>query len=307
MYLTRDASWWLTVVCSVLAAGFLVRIFIIFHDCGHGSFFASRRANDAVGFIAGVVTFTPYYHWRAEHAAHHAASGNLDRRDSGGDIWTMTVQEFIDAPRHRRIAYRVARNPFVLFVLAPLFVFVIKHRFCYAWADRRERHGVWLTNVAILAVALGLSLSFGVIAYLCIQLTVLWVSGAAGLWLFYVQHQFEGVYWERSDKWERTAAALDGGSYYQLPAVLQWFSGNIGFHHLHHLSSRIPNYYLQKCHESDACFRGIQPITLYSALQSLTYRLWDEDSHELVGYARLRELATKRQALGGRHVESSPI
>ncbi len=296
LYLTRGESLWLNIPLCCFAAAFLVRIFIIFHDCGHGSFLRSRRANDLVGFVTGVLTFTPYHHWRAEHAAHHAASGSLDRRDSGGDIWTMTVQEFLDAPRETRIAYRVARNPFVLFVIAPLFVFVIKHRFAYSWAAPRERQSVWLTNVAILGVALVLSFIFGFAAYLRIQLTVLLVSGAVGLWLFYVQHQFEGVYWERADKWERTAAALQGGSYYKLPAVLQWFTGNIGFHHLHHLSSRIPNYHLQACHESDERFRRIKPITLVSGLKSLAYRLWDEESGELVGYARMRELIRQRQS-----------
>jgi omega-6 fatty acid desaturase (delta-12 desaturase) len=299
MYLTRDAPLWLNTLLSVCAAAFLVRIFIIFHDCGHGSFLASRRANDVVGFVAGIFTFTPYYHWRAEHAAHHAASGCLDRRESGGDIWTMTVREFLEAPRKTRIAYRLARNPFVLFVIAPLFVFVIKHRFSYAWADRRELHSVWLTNLAILCTALLLSSIFGFAAYLRIQMTVLFASGAAGLWLFYVQHQFEGVYWERTDKWDRTAAALQGGSYYKLPAILQWFSGNIGFHHIHHLSPRIPNYHLQKCHEGSELFRRIKPITLVSALKSLDYRLWDEERRALVGYPGIRSSARKCPAPTG--------
>jgi omega-6 fatty acid desaturase (delta-12 desaturase) len=295
MYLTRHQSLWLSSALTLVAAGFLVRVFIIFHDCGHGSFLKSRRANDIIGFMAGVLTFTPYYHWRAEHAAHHAASGSLDRRDSGGDIWTMTMREFLEAPRERRIAYRMARNPFVLFVLAPLFVFVIKHRFSYAWTERRALHGVWLTNLAILCVALVLSLVFGFTAYLRIQLSVLLVAGSVGLWLFYVQHQFQGVYWERADQWDRTAAALKGSSYYKLPSILQWFSGNIGFHHIHHLSPRIPNYHLQKCHESNSTFRRIKPITLMSGLKSLAYRLWDEEGRELVGYARMRQLVKERQ------------
>jgi len=296
MYLTRDASLWLNIPLGLFAAGFLVRIFIIFHDCGHGSFLKSRRSNDILGFVTGVLCFTPYHLWRAQHAAHHAAAGSLDGRDSGGDIWTMTVQEFLLAPRRTRIAYRMARNPFVLFVLAPLFVFAIKHRFAYSWADRRELHGVWLTNAAILCLALLLGWVFGFAAYLRIQLTVLAAAGTAGLWLFYVQHQFAGVYWERADKWDRTAAALQGSSYYKLPGVLQWFSGNIGFHHIHHLSPRIPNYYLQRCHESDERFLRIEPITLLSGLKSLAYRLWDEEGGELVGYARMRQLTRQRQA-----------
>ncbi len=230
---------------AILAGGFLVRIFIIFHDCGHGSFFQSRRANDILGFVTGVLTFTPYYHWRWQHALHHASSGDLDRRGMG-DVWTLTLREYLEASRWKRFAYRVARNPLVLFTLGPLFLLMV-HRFCSPNAGRRERNSVHLTNLALLAVAIGLSLLFGVKAYLLLQLGVLLAAGIAGVWLFYVQHQFEGVYWERSQEWDYATAALQGSSFYKLPKVLQWFSGNIGFHHIHHLSPRIPNYHLEKC------------------------------------------------------------
>ena len=201
---------------AILAGAFLVRVFIIFHDCGHGSFFKSRKANDILGFITGVLTFTPYHHWRWEHAAHHATSGDLDRRGMG-DIWTLTVQEYLESSRWKRFAYRLARNPVVLFVLAPLFLFLVKHRFPKARASRRERHSVYWTNLAILGMAAGLSWVFGLKAYLLIQLIVLVVAGSAGFWLFYVQHQFEGVYWERGDEWDYTTAALQGSSFYKLP------------------------------------------------------------------------------------------
>jgi omega-6 fatty acid desaturase (delta-12 desaturase) len=298
MYLTREVSLWLTIPLAVLAGAFLVRVFIIFHDCGHGSYFKSRRANDIVGFIAGVLTFTPYYHWRWEHAIHHGSAGQLDKRGTG-DVWTMTVQEYLESSRWRRFAYQLARNPLVLFVFAPLFLFVVRQRFASSGADRRERHSVWLMNLAIFGVAALLSWAFGIAAYLLIQLTAMLVAGAAGVWLFYVQHQFEDVYWERGDNWNYTAAALQGSSFYKLPRVLQWFSGNIGFHHIHHLSPRIPNYNLQRCHESDPLFQQVKPITLASSLKSLAFRLWDEPGKKLVGYARMRQLRKEQQSRTG--------
>ncbi len=283
MYVTRGVSIWLTGALALLAAGFLVRVFIIFHDCGHGSFFSSRRANDNLGFILGVLSFTPYFHWRWEHALHHATSGDLDRRGTG-DVWTMTVQEYLEASRWKRFGYRLMRNPFILFVLAPLYVFLIKQRIPSAKAARRERNSVYATNLAILAVATGLTFLFGFKTYVLIQLVIMMASGAAGLWLFYVQHQFEGVYWERGDDWDYCTAALKGSSFYKLPKVLQWFSGNIGFHHIHHLSPRIPNYHLEKCHKAEPLFQTVKPVTLFGSLKSLTFRLWDEQRRKLVGF-----------------------
>ena len=289
MYFCRSVSWWLIPPLAVLAGGFLVRVFIIFHDCGHGSFFKSPRANDAVGFIAGILTFTPYYHWRWEHAIHHSSAGDLDRRGTG-DIWTLTVQEYLESSRGKKFAYRLARNPIILFVIAPLFLFVVRQRFVTSGANRRERHSVYAMNLAILGMAVALSYVFGVKAYLLIQLTALMTAGSAGLWLFYVQHQFEDVYWERGDEWSYVSAALEGSSFYKLPRILQWFSGNIGFHHIHHLSPRIPNYNLEKCHRADPLFQAVKPITLFSSLKSITYRLWDEKNKKLIGYRQLRHL-----------------
>ena len=297
MYFTLSVSWWLTVPLAILAGGLLVRIFIIFHDCGHGSFFRSPLANDVLGFIAGVLTFTPYYQWRGEHAIHHASAGHLDKRGTG-DIWTMTVQEYLEASRWRRFAYRLARNPVVLFVIAPLVMFVVVQRWPSPGAGRRERHSVWWTNLAVLLLAIALAQAYGLAAYLVIQLLVSAVATAGGVWMFYMQHQFEDVYWERGANWDYAAAALQGSSFYKLPRILQWFSGNIGFHHIHHLSARIPNYNLQKCHEADPLFRQVKPMTFTSSLKSLTLRLWDEQSRKLVGYRRLREL--RRQPPAGR-------
>jgi acyl-lipid omega-6 desaturase (Delta-12 desaturase) len=293
MYWSLSVSWWLTIPLAILAGGFLVRVFIIFHDCGHGSFFASHRANVFWGFLTGILTWTPFYHWRGEHAAHHGTTGNLDRRGVG-DVWTMTVQEYLESTRWKRFAYRLSRNPFVLFIVAPLVLMLVLQRFPRRGAGLRERRSVWSMNVAVAVHIAGMMSIFGVLPYTIIQLTILMVAGAAGIWLFYIQHQFEDVYWERSGDWDYAAAALRGSSYFRLPRVLQWFSGNIGFHHVHHLSPRIPNYYLEACHRSDPLFQDVQPIGLWRSLRNLGLRLWDESSKRLVGSRHLRKLR-KRQ------------
>lgn len=289
MYWSLSVSWWITIPLAVLAGGLLIRIFIIFHDCGHGSFFKSQLANDTVGFLAGVLTFTPYYHWRWEHGVHHAGSGDLDKRGTG-DIWTMTVQEYLESSRGKKFAYRLARNPFVLFVIAPIFLFLIRQRFPTPGAKERERESVQWMNLAILIMAIGLAWIFGLKAYLIIQLTIMGVAGAIGVWMFYVQHQFEGVYWERGDDWDYTAAALQGSSFYKLPKVLQWFSGSIGFHHIHHLSPRIPNYNLERCHKADPFFQTVPPVTFFASFKAMTFRLWDEPMRQLVGFRHLRTI-----------------
>jgi omega-6 fatty acid desaturase (delta-12 desaturase) len=294
MHFTLQMSWWLTVPVAVLAGGFLVRIFIIFHDCGHGSFFKSRAANRFLGFVSGTLTFTPYYHWRWEHSIHHATAGDLDRRGTG-DVWTMTVQEYLESSRWKRFAYRLARNPVILFAIAPLFLFVVRQRFPSPKANKRERHSVYSMNLAILLMAAGMIAIFGLKAYVIIQLIIISVAGSVGVWLFYVQHQFEGVYWERREEWDYMTAALQGSSFYKLPKILQWFSGNIGYHHLHHLSSRIPNYNLERCHNAHPLFQTVKPVTLLSSLKSFTFRLWDEQRHKLVGYGHLKTLRRQRQ------------
>jgi omega-6 fatty acid desaturase (delta-12 desaturase) len=287
MYFSLALSYWLVVPLAVLAGAFLVRIFIIFHDCTHGSFFKSRRANDLLGFVTGVLTFTPYHHWRWQHAIHHAGAGDLDRRGMG-DVWTLTVKEYLEASRGRRFAYRLARNPFVLFVLAPMFLFLVLNRFPAPEAKSRDRRWVHATNLALALVALALLSIFGIKAYLLIQTIVVFVASSAGVWLFYVQHQFEGVTWERHAAWDFSEAALRGSSFYKLPRVLQWFSGNIGFHHIHHLSPRIPNYQLERAHRSEPLFQAVPPLTLRQSLKSFTYRLWDEGRRQLVSFRGLK-------------------
>jgi acyl-lipid omega-6 desaturase (Delta-12 desaturase) len=288
MVFALSVSYWLMLPLAVVAAGFLARIFIIFHDCGHGSFFRSKRANQITGTMAAFVNLTPFRHWRWQHALHHGTSGDLDRRGFG-DIWTLTVQEYLQSTRWRRFSYRLARNPFVLFVIAPLYVFVVHHRFADSSAPRRERQSVRRTNLALIAVTALMSALIGLKAFLLIQLTVSAFAGALGLWLFYVQHQFEGAYWARGKDWDYTAAALHGSSFYKLPRILQWFTGNIGFHHIHHLSPRIANYHLERCHDADPYFKRIKPLTLLASFKSLTFRLWDEQRSRFVGFGQLHQ------------------
>jgi omega-6 fatty acid desaturase (delta-12 desaturase) len=283
-------SYWITLALAVVAAAFLVRIFIFFHDCCHGSFFSSPRANTILGYISGVLTFTPYHSWRRSHATHHATAGNLDRRGVG-DVWTMTVEEYWAAPRGQRLAYRFIRNPLVMFGLGPAFMFLVAQRFSHKGAKKRERASVIITNLAILAIVVLASLTIGFWTYVLIQLPIILIAGSLGLWLFYVQHQYENVYWARQGEWDPIKAALEGSSYYKLPKVLQWFTGNIGLHHIHHLRPRIPNYRLQQCYDQVPAMQAVQPLTLFKSLKSLRMNLWDEKQHKLVTFRSLQEMA----------------
>jgi omega-6 fatty acid desaturase (delta-12 desaturase) len=283
MYFSLDVSYWITLGLAVPAAGFLVRSFIIFHDCGHRSFFISRKANRILAFFTALLAFTPSYYWSHQHARHHATSGDLDRRGVG-DMWTLTVEEYMSLSPWMRIRYRIYRNPFFLFGVAPLYLFFVQYRF---WSPGDNAHVRWSamrTNLALAVIVTVASLTIGIKAYLMIQLPIIIIAITAGVWLFYVQHQFEHTYWERHDSWSYVRQALEGSSFYRLPRILQWFSGNIGYHHIHHLSPRIPNYNLQKCHESHPMFQAVKPITLRSSLKSLGYRLWDEERKKLVGF-----------------------
>jgi omega-6 fatty acid desaturase (delta-12 desaturase) len=289
LYYAVAISWWLAVPLCLLGAGLLVRTFIIFHDATHGSFYSSRVANDLVGAFTGVLTFTPYRHWRAEHATHHGATGDLDRRGVG-DIWTMTVREYLSSSRAQRVAYRIARNPITLFLVAPFVMFVVAHRFSRRDASEDERRSVRFTNIALFVKLCVMGSIFGFLPFLALQLAIITAAGAIGIWLFYMQHQFEHAYWERHQDWDYTVAALEGSSFLRLPKVLQWFSGNIGFHHIHHLSPRIPNYHLERCHRSHTLFSAVPVMTFWSSFRSLRLRLWDEASRRLVGWNDLRQL-----------------
>ncbi len=289
MVLSLQVSYLLTLALAILAAGFMVRTFIIFHDCGHGSFFKSRRANDITGRITGLLTLTPYQHWRHDHAIHHATAGDLDRRGVG-DVQTLTVQEYLALPDWKRFTYRVMRHPLVMFTVGSFLVFVLFHRFPRPNAGKRERWSVYWTNLALAGLIAGLMYWIGWKAFLLIQIPIQLVASSVGVWLFYVQHNFDGAYWKRHEKWDFFQAGLYGSSFYQLPAVLQWFSGNIGFHHIHHLNARIPNYYLPKCYREHQVFH-VRPLTLLTSLRSLNLRLWDEDTGRMVGFDVFRNRA----------------
>lgn len=281
-----EVSFWLTLPLSILTAGFMVRAFIIFHDCGHGSFFKSQRLNDLLGMLTGLLTFTPYYRWKREHAIHHATAGDLDRRGTG-DVYTMTVQEYLAAPWWKRFGYRVMRNPFALLLVGPLLMFVVVERIPPA-RGRREIASVWWTNLALALLVTGMILLFGWRTYLIVQLLVMFFGAGAGVWLFYVQHNFEGVYWVRHDKWNYLQASLQGSSFYKLPAVLRWFTGNIGFHHIHHLGSKIPSYNLARAYKENPLFH-VRPLTLLSSLKCLKWRLYDEAHQRLAGWDVLQK------------------
>ena len=298
MYWSLSGPYWITLALAAVAGGFLTRIFIIFHDCTHGAFFLSKRANGVVGYITGVLTLTPYDQWRRDHSMHHATSGDLDRRHVGGEIWTMTVKEYLAAPWRTRFFYRVYRNPFIMFLIGPTYIFVITHRFGRSDARTRENWNVQYTNLGIAALVLLVVWLIGWVAFLKIYAPIFLISGATGVWLFYVQHQFEEVYWERHEQWRYFPAAMHGSSFYRLPRVLQWFSGNIGFHHIHHLSPRIPNYMLQECHEKnpELC-ADVPSIGLWVSLKSFGYRLWDEEANKMISFGGLRRY--RRTAASG--------
>ena len=286
MYLGLGIGYWLSLLLAVPAAGFLVRIFIIQHDCGHGSFFKSRRANDIVGTLSGLFTLAPYGFWRKTHAIHHAHHAELEERGIG-DVWTMTVGEYLRASWWKRVIYRVFRNPLFLFVVAPSVNFLVVQRFPLgakeSWRTG-EKASVWWTNAAIASLLLTASLLIGFVPMLMIGLPVIILAASAGTWLFYVQHQFERTYWEHTPQWDYTLAALHGSSYYQLPKLLQWFTGNIGFHHIHHLSPRIPNYNLQKCHEENPLLQRVEQLTLLGSFKTVLLALWDEEQRRLVTF-----------------------
>jgi omega-6 fatty acid desaturase (delta-12 desaturase) len=296
MYLSLGVSYWLTLLLSIPTGGLLTRIFILFHDCGHGSFFTSQRANNIVGIICGLVVFTPYYQWRYDHAIHHATSGDLDRRGTG-DITTLTIKEYLALSRWGRLKYRLYRSPVVLLGFGPWYNFVISQRFISPNSRRRERMSVHFSNAAIGVLLIIMWATIGIPAFLLIYLPVAFFGGLGGIWLFYVQHQFEGTYWATHDEWDYATAALQGSSYFKLPKVLQWFTGNIGFHHIHHLSARIPNYALQRCMMENPEFMDVTTITLRSSLKSLRLNLWDEDQRQLVSFGYLKQLSRQQQRM----------
>ena len=294
-YYSLPVSYLLTLAFSIAAAFFLVRAFIIFHDCCHGSFFKNRKANDFFGMLTGVLTLVPYLQWKNAHGIHHATSSNLDKRGIG-DLWILTVDEFAAASRWRRLAYRAYRNPFVMFGLGPIFVFVLQYRFNRSGARRKEKINTYVMNALIVSFYTLLGLVVGWKALLLVHVPIMYLAGMLGIWLFYVQHQFEESYFEHDEEWSYVLAAVEGSSYYKLPKLLQWLSGNIGFHHVHHLSPKIPNYLLEQAHNETPPLHKATTITIRESLQSLRFKLWDEQNKKFVSFKTVKARIAKKSA-----------
>ena len=291
-YQSLSVSIWLMLPFAIIAAGFVIRTFIIFHDCTHGSFFKDRKANDIVGTITGVLTLFAYSKWKREHAIHHASSSNLDKRGVG-DIWVMTVEEYVEASKWTRFAYRLYRNPLVMFGFGPLFLVLVSSRFNRKDARQKERNNTYLTNAIIVMLYTLMILLIGWQAFVIVQGTIMFVAGALGIWLFYIQHTFEDSYFEEESEWDYVKAAVDGSSYYKLPKVLQWATGNIGFHHVHHLSPRVPNYNLEVAHESVPPLHNATTITIKTSLESLKYKLYDPKKKGFVTFGEVKSMVRK--------------
>lgn len=300
MYLTLSISVFATLALALPTAGFLVRTFVVFHDCTHGSLMPSKRANAYVGRVTGLVVLSPFRRWRHDHAVHHANSGDLDRRGVG-DIPTLTVAEYRARSWRGRLAYRMVRHPLVMFGLGPVIAMMVGPRIATRAQRPRMRHSVLGTDLALLIVIGGLCWLIGVGDFLLVWLPAAMLAGSVGIWLFYVQHQFEGAYWQNPADWDYADAALKGSSYLRLPKVLQFFTGNIGLHHVHHLNARIPNYNLQRAHDENPIFHGVPTLSLWEALQTVRLKLWDDHTGTLVTFANARTPRPHSEALVSSH------
>jgi acyl-lipid omega-6 desaturase (Delta-12 desaturase) len=287
MYRLVDVSVPLTLALAIPTTGFLLRTYMVFHDCAHGSFLPWRRANQWLGTICGILLFESFSRWRHSHAMHHASAGDLDRRGVG-DVPTLTVDEYRRSPWRRRLGYRLFRNPLVMFGIGPVYALMVQPRLAPRSLRPNLRRSVVLTNLAIAALIGTLCLLFGWRAYLLVQMPSALLAGAAGVWLFYVQHQFEDTYWERGGDWSYTDAALRGSSHLALPGLLRFFTSNIGLHHVHHLNPRIPSYNLQRAHDENPVFHGVPKLSLRDGLRAVRLKLWDEEHGRLVTFAAVR-------------------
>jgi acyl-lipid omega-6 desaturase (Delta-12 desaturase) len=287
MYRAVDSSFLLVLALTVPAAGFMLRTFIVFHDCAHGSFLPSKRANVWLGTALGLLVYESFLSWRHSHAVHHATAGDLDRRGVG-DVHTLTVAEYRALSWRGRLSYRLFRNPLVMFGLGPMYALVLRPRLVPRSARPRIRRSVIATNIALALVAAALCLLVGWREFLLVQTPPILLAGAAGVWLFYVQHQFEDTYWQSAEDWSYAEAALRGSSHLKLPRVLQFFSGNIGLHHVHHLSAKVPNYNLQRAHDENPIFHEVPTLSLWDGLRAVRFKLWDEGRGRLITFAEER-------------------
>jgi omega-6 fatty acid desaturase (delta-12 desaturase) len=295
MYLALDVSYLLVLAIAVPASGFLLRTYILFHDCSHGSFLKGKRANAMLGTALGLLVYSPFSSWRHSHAVHHATAGDLDRRGTG-DVHTLTVAEYQAMPWRGRLAYRLFRNPLVMFGIGPLYALVVAPRMVSRDERPRIRRSVKGTNAALAVMVAGLCWLMGWQEYLAVQLPTVVMAGAAGVWLFYVQHQFEDTYWQSAADWSYADAALRGSSYLKLPKVLQFFTGNIGLHHVHHLSARIPNYNLQRAHDDNPIFHDVPTLTFWDGIRCVRLKLWDEQRGRLVTWAEAQSAPAAQPA-----------
>ena len=287
MYFALSVSYLLVIALAVPAAGFLVRTFILFHDCAHGSLLPGRRANAWFGSALALIFFTPFARWRYEHVGHHATAGDLDRRGIG-DVPTLTLAEYQAMSRWGRLGYRLFRNPLIMFGIGPIFAMLLEPRWAPPTARPKIYESTWHTNIAIAFAVGGLCWLIGWQAFLLVEAPLVVLAGGAGLWLFYVQHQFEDVYWRRTPDWSYADAALRGSSYLRLPKILQFFTGNIGLHHVHHLNPRVPNYNLQRAHDEVSVFHSVPTVSLWDGLRAVRLKLWDEHTARLVTWADVR-------------------
>ena len=288
MWVALDAGYWIGLALAVPAAGFLIRLFMIQHDCGHGSFFRHRSMNDWTGRVIGVLTLTPYEYWRRSHALHHASSGNLDRRGIG-DIDTLTVREYLALPRWRQMLYRMYRHPLVMFGVGPVYLFVLRHRLPMGLMSSGWQPWVsaMATNAALAILVAAMIWIAGASLFLLVQLPITLLAASVGVWLFYVQHQFEDTFWEHNDGWTFQEAALHGSSHYDLPAVLRWFTANIGVHHVHHLSNRIPYYRLPEVLRDHPQLAAVGRLTLLQSFGCVRMVLWDENRRRLTSFREM--------------------
>ena len=290
MYLCLDVSVWITLALAVPAAGFLLRTFIVFHDCAHGSFLPGKRANLWVGRFTGLLVFQPFANWRHNHAVHHGSSGDLDRRGTG-DVPTLTVDEYLARSRGARLGYRLFRSPAVMFGIGPIWSLMIGPRIWSSKMRPRQRRSVIVTNLVLALVIGTIFWLVGPVAWLLVQMPTAIVAGTAGVFMFYVQHQFEDVYWESSERWSYADAALRGSSYLKLPKLLQFFTGNIGLHHVHHLSAKIPNYNLQRAHDESPIFHDVPVLSVADGLRAVRLKVICRQSGRLLTWREVKALA----------------